>query len=125
MANTPKTNNPDLLAGSSPVPHQGTIRRKTSTQHGSGNIGVQFLWNREDPALIRPDMARIAALGNHAAVLLGPFTAVGIDHDVRTVRLVLVLALLALSARERLSTHADTLTFFDQRHLGSHADGRA
>lgn len=124
MPNTSKTNNPDLLARSGSVSHQRTVGSETGTEHRRGNVRVQLLWDREDPSLVRPDVAGITTLGNHTAVLLGPLTSIRVDHDVRAVSLVLVLALLALAAGEGLRAHADALPFFDQRHLGSHADGR-
>lgn len=120
-----EADNSDLLTRTGPVPNQWAVRRKTGTQHRSGKVGVQFFRNREHPALVRSDVAGIASLGDHPAVLLGPLTSIGVDHDDWAVSLVLVLTLLALAAGEGLCTNTDTLAFLDQRDLGAHAYGNA
>lgn len=125
MPDPSETDDPDLLTRSGPVPDQWAVRRETGTEHRSGQVGVQLFRNREHPALVRPDMAGIATLGDDAAVLLGPLASIGVDHDDRAVSLVLVLTLLALATGEGLGTDTDALAFLDQGDLGAHAYSNA
>lgn len=73
-----------------------------------------LLRDREDKVLMRPDVTAVPALGDTLAGvrLLGIRRAVRI-HLVRTVVLVVALAVLALQTRPDLRAHADAVAHFD------------
>ena len=68
-------------------------------------------------------MGAVSSLADDASVR--PLGAVRVHDDVRAIRLIVVLALLAGAAGEYLGPDTDSLAFLDQRHFGSNTNGSA
>ena len=118
VAETTESDNANLLALGNAVAHKGRVDGQATAEHGSDVLVLDAVGNAEDKLLVGADAARVAAVGDLAAV--GVLGIVRVDLLLAVV-LVVVLAPVALHARPHL--RADTGAVADLELLDFGADG--